>query len=692
MDYNNYQFITCFFIEPILNTKSKKTIMTFKNLKLFSCILLLSISFEAFSQESNKAISINDIMKLKSVSDPQISPDGKWIAYISSEFDLKKDKSVAQLWMIPSQGGEAIAMTSKESYSVSDPKWSPDNKYLTFLAAKTEEKTQVWALNRKGGDAQQLTKIKQGVSGFEWAPNGKKLLLSIKDPKPEELTEDKEDDKKAKPYIIDRLQFKQDYEGYLDRYRTHLYTFTPGDSIATQITSGDYDDKNPVWSPDGNSIAFVSNRTDNPDGNSNSDIWIVSANNLDKGKKLEQVTTNPNADNSPAWSPDGKFITYTTIIDTKAMWYATQKLAIISIADKKSSILAENLDRNINKPKFSIDGKSIYFLIEENGTSIIASIDTAGKSLKRVIKGDFSIGDFSLQGAIIAPLLAKSNQPYEIYTFEKNELKKISSVNDEILNKVQKPTIEKIHFKSEDGTDIEGFIVKPIGFNAKTKYPVILWLHGGPVSQYEFDFNEAPQLFAANGYITLLINPRGSSGYGQPFSEALFADWGNKDFKDVMAGVDYVIEKGFADPNRLGVGGWSYGGILTNYVITKTNRFKGAVSGASEALYRANYGHDHYQLTWELELGLPWENAEAWERISPFNYVQNITTPTLWMGGEEDWNVPILNSEQMYQAMKRLGKETQLIVYPGEYHGLKRPSFIKDRYERFIQWFDGHVK
>lgn len=666
--------------------------MTSRISKFFSFILLFLIYFESFSQETKKAIVIDDLMKLKSVSNPQISPDLKWIAYVTSELNLKKDKSETQLWIIPAQGGEAIAMTSKEFYTAREPRWSPDNKSLSFLAAIPEGKTQVWTLNRNGGDAQQITKIKQGVSGYEWAPDGKRLLLILKDPKPEELTEDKEDDKKAKPVIIDRLQFKKDYVGYLNRYRSHLYTFTLGDSLAVQITSGDFDDTSAAWSPDGKSIAFVSNRTNNQDGNSNSDIWIVSSTNLDKGKTLQQVTTNPNADNAPAWSPDGKYIAYTTITDAKAMWYATQKLAISPVTGGPYTLLANDLDRNINKPKFSQDGKSIYFLVEENGTSIIASIDTSGKNFKRVIKGDYSIDDYSLKGSLIAPLLAQNNQPNEIYAFEKNELKKLTQVNDALLNKIQKPTIEKIHFKSADGTEIEGFVVKPLGFNPKTKYPVILWLHGGPVSQYDFGFNETSQLFAANGYVTLLINPRGSSGYGQAFSEALFADWGNKDYQDVMAGVDYVIDQGFGDPNRLGVGGWSYGGILTNYVITKTNRFKGAVSGASESLYRANYGHDHYQLTWELELGLPWENSELWEKLSPFNSVANINTPTLWMGGSDDWNVPILNSEQMYQAMKRLGKETLLVVYPGESHGLQRPSFIKDRYERFIQWFESHVK
>jgi len=235
-------------------------------------------------------------------------------------------------------------------------------------------------------------------------------------------------------------------------------------------------------------------------------------------------------------------------------------------------------------------------------------------------------------------------------------------------------------------------LVKPIGYEAGVSYPTILWIHGGPVAQFEHSYRFEPQLFAANGYAVLMINPRGSSGYGQEFSEILFADWGNKDFEDVMAGVDYAIDRGIADPDQLGVGGWSYGGILTNYVITKSDRFKGAISGASETLYRSNYGHDHYQLYWEKELGLPWETPEKWERISPFNDVANVTTPTLWIGGAEDWNVPILGSEQMYQAMKRLGIETQLVVYPGEHHGIQRPAFQKDRYERYLDWFDTYVK
>ncbi|MEP1097108.1 MAG: S9 family peptidase [Cyclobacteriaceae bacterium] len=659
-------------------------------LRIFLTFLLIAPSI-AISQESKRPLSIDDVLNLKTVRSPQISPDGQWIAYTVSEMDLKKDKSETRIWMIPAKGGEARAMTGK-GYSASQPRWSPDNKYLSFVASKGEGKSQVWTLHRQGGEAEQLTNIMQGVSGHEWSPDGKKLLLSIRDPKPEELTKDKEDDKKPKPFIVDRLQFKRDYAGYLNRYRTHLYVYTPGDSTAIQITSGDYDDSSPVWKPDGTAIAFVSNRSENPDGNANSDIWIVSANNTDKGQTLLQVTQNTNADRSPTWSPDGRSIAYTTITDGDAIWYATQKLAIISATGGEPKLLADELDRNISAPKFSDDGKSIYFILEESGTSIIASINPSGKGLNRVIKGDISVRSFVMKESLIAPLMGKSLQPHEIFTFQNGQLKKLTGANDDIVARIQKPTVEKINFSSADGTAIEGFVVKPVGFDPTMKYPAILWNHGGPVSQYEFSFHSIAQLYAANGYVTLLINPRGSSGYGQPFSEALFADWGNKDFQDVMAGVDHVIAAGYVDENRLGVGGWSYGGILTNYVITQTERFKGAISGASEALYRTNYGHDHYQLYWELELGLPWENAEAWERISPFNKVANITTPTLWMGGGSDWNVPIINSEQMYQAMKRLGRETQLVVYPGEHHGFRRPTFIKDRYERFLAWYDKYVK
>ena len=660
-----------------------------KTLLIFLCFLS---SLIINAQNTQQAITIDNLLALKKVSDVQISPDGKWVAYTVLENDLKKDKSLKRVYKIAIAGGDPIAITGRE-FSASQPQWSSDNKYLSFLASKGEdEKTQVWISNRLGGDAEVLTKIPQGVNEHIWSPTENKLLLVLTDPKPEELTLSKEDDKKAKPYVIDRRQFKQDYVGYLDRYRNHIYTLTPGDSMATQFTFGDFDDSDPAWSPDGKKIAFVRNRTEDPDSNADTNIWVVSVDSKKTDTTLVQVTTNQNQDDSPTWSPNGKHIAYKTVLNGKLLWYAGEKLAISASSGGQASILTETLDRNISAPKFSTDGKAILFLLEENGTSVLASIDTKGKNFKRIIAGNISISGYDIQAETIAPILGTENRPYNLYTFEKDKLKELTSVNDVLLAGIKKPIIEKINFKSTDGTPIEGFVVKPIDFDTSIKYPTILWIHGGPTAQYDFSFDPESQLFAANGYVVLLINPRGSTGYGEDFCKAIFADWGQLDFQDVMSGVDYAIAQGYADLNQLSVGGWSYGGILTNYVITKTNRFKAALSGASEALYRANYGHDHYQLTWEQELGLPWENKEAWERISPYNDVAKILTPTLWMGGSDDWNVPILNSEQMYMAMKRLGRETQLIVYPGEHHGIRRPSFQKDRFERYLAWMKKYVK
>lgn len=661
-------------------------------MKYLLTLIFISSSYLLCGQNLSRSITIQDVLAFKRVRQVEVSPDNKWIAFTVSTIDTIKDKSNTRIWMISTNGGTPLPMTSKE-YSASSPKWSPDGKYLSFRAAKgIKPKTQVWALNRLGGEAQQLTKIKQGVSGYQWSPDGNKLLLVLKDPKPSDLTKDSKDDKKPLPHVIDRIHFKQDYVGYLDNRKNHLYVYNLKDSSISQITSGDYNESQPKWSPDGESIVFTSNRSDNPDLSYNSDIWIVSADNTDKGANLKQVTTNPISDFSPNWSPDGKSIIYMTAVNAKDMPFSMQYVATTKIKNGATKILTKKLNRRAFNPTFSKDGKSAYFGLQDEGKKYLASIDLSGKNFKRIIKDEINLMDYTLKNDMIYTLHSTPNEPGAIYKLTDNRLMQLTSANDKLLSQFTLGSFEKITFKSKDRTKIEGFVIKPKDFDSSKKYPLILWIHGGPISQYTYNLHTTSQLFAANGYMVLLVNPRGSTGYGEEFSKAIFADWGNKDYEDVIAGVDYLIKKGNVDGNKLGVGGWSYGGILTNYVITKTTRFKAAISGASLGLFRANFGHDQYIKWYNAEFGMPWESTKLWEKLSPFNKIEKITTPTLWMGGSADWNVPIINSEQMYLGMKILGRKTQLVVYPGEHHGIRRPSFQKDRWERWIGWFDKFLK
>src|SRR6266850_1059032 len=653
------------------------------------------------SPKSPRPITIDDYFQIRDVAQPELSPDGQWIAYSVRTRMLKEDKNDQRLWMISTHGGDPIPVTA-EGVSSSHPRWSPDGKYISFLSARNGGKNQIWLLDRRGGEAQRLTEIPQGVNDFEWSPDSSCLTLILQDPKPEdaEAAKDKDKDKPAPkpktppPFVIDRLQFKEDSAGYLDRRRTHLYVLDVASKKSTQLTSGDFDDNEPTRSPDGKSIAFTSNRTTaDPDRNYNTDIWVVAADNTDRGAHLTQITTNPGADRAPAWSPDGKWITYVTQTDVKAMIYATHHLAISPSNGGEAKVLTLAFDRSVRRPHFSPDGHAIYFIADDDGTQNLFRIPVAGGEVSRPIGGPLNVAYYSLgsDGAIAAQI-SSLDRPDEIFFLSNNNLTRPTKTNDALFAQLRLAQVDYVHFKSKDGTPVAGYLYKPVDYTPGKKVPTLLNPHGGPVGQYSASFYHLAQLYAANGYAVLLPNPRGSSGYGQKFCEAIFGDWGNKDFQDDMAMVDYAVAQGIADPEKLGVGGWSYGGMSTDFIIAQTTRFKAAISGASIALITSGLGHDQYQKDYFSELGYPWENKAVWEKISPFYRVNNITTPTLFMGGDIDWNVPILGSEQMYQALKSIGRTTELVVYPGEHHGFTTPSHIKDRLERYLAWYAHYVK
>ena len=682
-----------------------------KSLSCILCVLLaLSLSSPLFAQEAAsksapatpRSITIDDLFQIRDVSQPELSPDGQWIAYAVRTRMLKEDKNETRLWMISARGGEAIPLTA-EGISSGQPRWSPDGKFLAFTSARNGGKNQVWLLNRLGGEAVRLTDVPQGVGEFEWSPDSTRLVLIIQDAKPEDLEAAKEKDKdkaaaaKPKtppPYVIDRLQFKRDTIGYLDRRRTHLYVFDEASKKLTQITSGDFDDSQPTWSPDGKQLAFSSNRSmPDPDASLDSNIWVVAADNTDKGAHLTQISTNPGSDNQPVWSPDGKWIAYVSQLDPHLFYYATDHLSISPASGGEAKVLTLSFDRSVRRPRFSSDGKFIYFTADDDGEVNLCRIPATGGDVTRLIGGRVTVGSYSLgKDGSIAAQIGTPERPDEIYLSNGGEPTRLTKTNDALMAQLKVSLPEYVHFKSKDGTTVAGYLYKPVDYTPGKKVPTLLNPHGGPVGQYTSSFDHLTQLYTANGYAVLRPNPRGSSGYGQKFCAAIYADWGNKDFQDDMAMVDYALAQGIADPEKLGVGGWSYGGISTDFIIAQTTRFKGAISGAGVALITSFYGHDHYQRDYQIELGYPWENQAVWDKISFFYKVKNITTPTLFMGGEIDSNVPILGSEQMYQAMKALGRTTELVVYPGEYHGFTTPSHIKDRLERFLAWYAHYVK
>ena len=636
-----------------------------------------------------RPFSPDDVVRIRDVREPQISPDGGWVAYTVSTSDTAEDRSKSAVWMASWDGRRNVRLTTSKP-GESTPRWSPDGRWLAFLSSRDDEHTQLWLLDRQGGEGRKATTLPSDVDDYGWAPDGKRVALVAEDP-------DTAKPKTPAPIVIDRFQFKQDEAGYLGKQHRHLYLLDVESGKTTRLTTGDYDELLPAWSPDGKSLAFVSKRRADADRDDDWDLYVMEAT---AGAPPRQLTTfegpdnNPDYESRPAWSPDGRAIAYLQGGPPKLIYYGVQKLAVVSSAGGAPRILTAALDRNVASPVWSSDGSSITFLLEDDRAVGLARIPAAGGAIERLVSGSRVVSAFTAgAGGKVAVLASTPLVPDEVFALDGTTLRPLSHQNDEWLARTRLAEVEPITFKSRDGTAINGFTLKPPDFVPGKRYPTILRIHGGPVSQYQYEFDFQLQTLAGHGYLVVVANPRGSSGRGERFATAIFADWGNKDAQDVLAAIDYAVAQGLADPARLGVGGWSYGGILTNYVIAQDRRFKAAVSGASISNVLAGYGTDQYVREYEVELGVPWKAADTWIKLSfPFLHADRITTPTLFLCGDKDFNVPLLNSEQMYQALRSLGVETQLVIYPGQHHGINKPSYRRDRLERYLAWYDKHLK
>ncbi|MBP7369874.1 MAG: S9 family peptidase [Arenimonas sp.] len=633
-----------------------------------------------------------DVLRLQTVSDPVFHPDGQSLVYSVGEVDKNKDEEVTDLWRVALNGGAALRLT-KTSNNEWQPRFSADGQYLYFLSdAGKDEITQVWQMPIGGGSAKAITTFMQGVEDFAVSPDGQSLAVIVRDaaidanqPKPVH----------PKPLVTTRFQFKEDITGYLDDRRLHLYFVNIGTAQAVQLTHGDFDDYLPAFSPDSQQIAFVSKRGEDPDRHLNWDIYRISA----KAGAIEKAVTtfkgsdlDPYWETRPAWSPDGKKIAYARSGESQWIYYAPWQLAIVDVESGKEWQPAL-LDQFVIKPSWSADGRSVFALLESPQAMRAVKVDIESGKVTTLTDGarfDYGLAVNQFDQVVVNS--SSPDKPFELQRVLRQGKTQPLTQHNAFLNQIELAKTEVIQFTGKDGTALQGLIVKPLNYQKGKRYPTLVRLHGGPVYQFSQEFMYDWQAYANAGFLVLAVNPRGSSGRGFEFAKAIYADWGNKDVQDILTGVDYAVELGMADPQRLGIGGWSYGSILTNYVIASDTRFKAAISGAGVSNSFAAYGFDQYAREYELELGTPWANKEVYERVSyPFLHADRITTPTLFQCSELDYNVPCQGAMQMYQALRSLNVPTQLVVYPDQNHGITVPSYLQDRLSRNLNWYQHYL-
>jgi dipeptidyl aminopeptidase/acylaminoacyl peptidase len=667
------------------------------NTKILCWVALALLPLTAPALAADKRpLNVDDFARLRDVGAPQLSPDGERIAYTVSTADLLRDKHVTDIWMTNWRDGSERQLTLTPD-NETDPRWSPDGRWLAFLSTRRDDKehSQLWILNMAGGEGEKITSLPGAVEDYAISPDGQRVALVVSDPEDDKpLVESAKTDK---PIVIDRFYFKEDITGYLGKTRRHLYLLDLKTRETQLLTPGNFNEALPTWSPDGGTLAFVSKRSSDPDRNETFGIYLM-APAAGAAPRLLATYQGEGQDTDwaspPLWSPDGRQIAFVAGGDPKLLYYAVHGLAVVDVANGRVRSLTKQLDRNVDHPHWSRDGRSLFAILEDDTTTQLIEVSLRDGAVRQLTQGGHELSGLDFAGKDrIALLRSQPQYPAEVFAFENGRLRQLTRQNADLLAQVRLTAVEPTVARSRDGTSISGFVVKPVDYLAGQRYPAILHIHGGPVSQFSHSFSFEWQLLAANGYVVVAANPRGSSGRGEAFSKAIFADWGNLDAQDVIAHVDLAIANGLADPARLGVGGWSYGGMLTNYVIAQDTRFKAATSGASISNILAGYGTDMYIREYETELGPPWQDTATWEKLSfPFLHADRIRTPTLFLCASLDFNVPLLNSEQMYQALRSQNVATQLIIYPGENHHLTRLSYIRDRLERYLGWYARFLK
>ncbi|MHB8476928.1 MAG: prolyl oligopeptidase family serine peptidase [Steroidobacteraceae bacterium] len=663
----------------------------------------------SFAQSPKPPLKPLDVFDLQWASDPQISPDGRSIAYVRMNFDVKTDRPRGVVWLVGADGRRARPLTSAAASN--SPRWSPDGTRLAYLGAAADGSTQLFIYWMESGATAAISNFTESPEGLAWSPDGRRLAFTMavpaeRKPLKVELPEAPKNAKWADPpKLIDRMVFRTDGAGYLPNVFSQLFIIGADGGAARQLTQGDFDTHGtPAFTMDGKSVLITANRRADADYEPlDSEIYRVDL----KDSSIHALTDRRGPDRNPVASPDGKHIAYLGFDDKRLGYQATQ-LYVMDGDGAHSHSITPALDRDVAAPRWTADGRQLIFQYDDRGSTKIAAIDLGGKI--RVLADDlggndvsrpYSGGSFSIAAAVrganprFAYTRAAALAPAALATgTSMSDIATLTALSDTLLGERSLGAVEEIAFDSSvDRRHIQGWIVKPPDFDPSRKYPLLLEIHGGPFASYGPSFAAEIQLYAAAGYVVLYLNPRGSTGYGEEFADLIHHDYPDNDYGDLMSGVDAVLGRGYIDGERLFVTGGSGGGVLTAWIVGHTDRFRAAVvvkpviNWASFVL-TADMTNYFYRYWFDA---FPWDDLQSYWKRSPLAYVGQVHTPTMLMTGEADYRTPSSEAEQFYQALKLRRIDTALVRVPNASHDISaRPSLLIDKVAYVLAWFKAH--
>lgn len=646
-------------------------------------VALFLIACGALAHAQTKpGITAEDYLSFEFVSDPQISPDGQWVAYTVATIDQKANKRVSRIWIASVDGTHPTVPFTGDTTSSTSPRWSPDGRFLAFLSARDGGRAQIWTLSRNGGEARRVSNLENGASSFEWSPDGTRFVCLTRTGPPVSKTSD------VRHYT--HISYKFNDTGYFDEKRSHVAIVEVRTGAARLITDGDnWNDLDPHWSPDGTRIAFVSNRTGKEfDMDHNSDVWAIAA----AGGPLTKISDHVGPDSSPRWSPDGTRIAFLGAEDEEA----PPMIYVAPATGGASAALNKTFDQTATELMWAEQGRALYLNSGIKGETHLYRMDAASGALTAVTTGPRAVRSASVHEAShkIAYLSNDFAHLDDLYIRDASGAERqLTHLNTSLWEQRSLASVERIPYNAADGWPVDGFLVKPVGWEAGKKYPMVLSIHGGPAGMYGVDWYHEFQVYAARGWAVFFCNPRGSTGYGRKFQRGVVKEWGGKAYTDIMTGVEEALKRNpWIDRERLGVTGGSYGGYMTNWITTQTNLFRAAVTLRSISNFVSDDGTRDGAYGHEKDFGGDiFQNYDEYWKSSPLHYAAKVKTPTLVLHSDNDFRVPIEQGEQWFRALQHFGVTSELVMFPRENHNLTRtgePKHIVESLNWQCYWFD----